>query len=221
VDIYVYDGQGFLVPRSHAVSSVLELSGASICVLPGGAGERAVAEFFTRTKMRYQLITSPRWEDLVQAYVSGGCTVLTGDVSLLAHERSKLASPDDHSLLPEEISKEPIGPYVRAGDEAWFTIVRWTVMALIAGEEMGLTSSNVSSMESSSFVDVRRFLGQEANLGQPLGLARDWAEQVVRQVGNYSEIFERTFGKATPLRLERGLNNLWMKGGLMYAAPFR
>ncbi|MCB1483377.1 MAG: amino acid ABC transporter substrate-binding protein [Hyphomicrobiaceae bacterium] len=219
--VLFYDGQGFLVPRSHAVSSVLELSGASICVLPGGAGERAVAEFFTRTKMRYQLITSPRWEDLVQAYVSGGCTVLTGDVSLLAHERSKLASPDDHSLLPEEISKEPIGPYVRAGDEAWFTIVRWTVMALIAGEEMGLTSSNVSSMESSSFVDVRRFLGQEANLGQPLGLARDWAEQVVRQVGNYSEIFERTFGKATPLRLERGLNNLWMKGGLMYAAPFR
>lgn len=219
--VLFYDGQGFLVPRSHAVSSVLELSGASICVLPGGSGERAVAEYFTRTKMRYQLITSQRWEDLVQAYASGGCTVLTGDVSLLAYERSKLSSPADHALLAEQIGKEPIGPYVRSGDENWFTIVRWTVMALIAGEEMGLTSSNVANMENTSFMDVRRFLGLESNLGQPLGLARDWARQIIGQVGNYSEIFERTFGKGTPLRLERGLNNLWTNGGLMYAAPFR
>ncbi|HMN37996.1 MAG TPA: amino acid ABC transporter substrate-binding protein [Hyphomicrobium sp.] len=219
--VLFYDGQGFLVPRSHAVTSVLELSGASICVLPGGSGERAVAEYFTRTKMRYQLVTSPRWEDLVQAYVSGGCTVLTGDISLLAHERSKLASPGDHALLAEQISKEPVGPYVRSGDEDWFTIVRWTMMALVAGEEMGLTSSNAAGMERSSYIDVRRFLGLESNLGQPLGLARDWAMQVIAQVGNYSEIFERTFGKGTPLGLERGLNNLWTKGGLMYAAPFR
>lgn len=219
--VLFYDGQGFLVPRGHAVSSVLELSGASICVLPGGAGERAVSEFFTRSKMRYQLITSPRWDDLVKAYASGGCTVLTGDISLLAAQRSRMAQGADHALLAELISKEPIGPYVKAGDDAWFTVVRWTVMALVAGEEMGLSSSNVNSMEGSSFQDIRRFLGYEANLGQPLGLARDWALQIIKQVGNYGEIFDRSFGHASPFKLDRGLNNLWTKGGLMYAAPFR
>ncbi|MEQ1716958.1 MAG: amino acid ABC transporter substrate-binding protein [Hyphomicrobium sp.] len=221
VTVLFHDGQGFLVPRGHAVSSLLELSGASICVLPGGAGERAVSEFFTRTKMRYQLITSPRWEDLVKAYAAGGCTVLTGDVSLLAIERSRLAAANEHALLSELISKEPLGPLVRAGDDTWFSIVRWTAMALIAGEELGLTSSNVAGMESSNYLDVRRFLGLEANLGQPLGLARDWAAQIIKQVGNYGEIFERTLGQSTILKLERGLNNLWTKGGLMYAAPFR
>lgn len=216
-----HDGQGFLVPRGHAVSSVLELSGASICVLPGGTGERAVAEFFTRTKMRYQLITSARWEDLVKAYLAGSCTTLTGDVSLLASERAKLPVAADHALLPELISKEPIGPFVRAGDQSWFNIVRWTVMALIAGEEMGLTRENVDGMKTTAFTDARRFLGLDANLGQPLGLGRDWALQVIRQVGNYGEIFERTFGRASPMGLERGLNNLWTKGGLMSAPPFR
>lgn len=219
--VLFYDGQGFLVPRGHAVSSVLELSGASICVLPGGAGERAISEFFTRTKMRYQLITSPRWEDLVKAYLVGGCTVLTGDISLLASQRSRMAQAADHGLLAELITKEPLGPFVKAGDDAWLTIVRWTVMALVAAEEMGLTSSNVTGMEGSSFQDIRRFLGFEANLGQPLGLAKDWALQIVKQVGNYGEIFDRTFGHGSRLKLDRGLNNLWTKGGLMYAAPFR
>ena len=221
VAVLFHDGQGFLVPKGHAVSSVLELSGASVCVLPGGAGERSVSEFFTRSKMRYQLITSPRWEDLVKAYASGGCTVLTGDASLLAAERAKLATGSDHMLLPELISKEPLGPMVRTGDDNWFTIVRWTAMALVGGEELGLTRDNISGMTGSSYVDVRRFLGLEANLGQPLGLAKDWAFQVIKQVGNYGEIFERTLGTGAMLKLERGLNNLWTKGGLMYAAPFR
>lgn len=219
--VLFYDGQGFLVPRGHAVSSVLELSGASICVLPGGAGERTVSEFFTRSKMRYQLITSPRWEDLVKAYASGGCTVLTGDVSLLASQRSRMSQGADHALLAELISKEPIGPFVKTGDDSWFTLVRWTVNALIAAEELGLSSSNVGSMEGSSYQDIRRFLGFEANLGQPLGVAKDWALQIVKQVGNYGEIFDRAFGQSSAFKLDRGLNNLWTKGGLMYAAPFR
>ncbi len=219
--ILFYDGQGFLVPRGHAVSSVFELSGASICVLPGSSGERAVSEYFTRNKMRFQLITSDRWEQLVKAYNAGGCTVLTGDLSLLAAERSRFPSPADSVFLAETISKEPLGPAVRAGDDEWFSIVRWNTMALIAAEELGITSSNIESMKGAPGLDVRRFLGEEANLGQPLGLARDWAYQVVKQVGNYAEIFERTLGQATPFKLDRGLNNLWTKGGLMYSAPFR
>lgn len=221
VSVLFYDGQGFLVPRSHAVTSVLELSGSSICVLPGGSGERTVSEFFTRTKMRYQLITSPRWEELVKSYVAGACTVLTGDVTALASERSRIHNPADHTLLTELISKEPLGPFVRANDDDWFEVVRWTMMVLIAAEELGISSGNVSAMETSSYLDVRRLLGMEANLGQPLGLARDWAYQIIKQVGNYGEIFEKTLGQGSPLKLERGLNNLWTKGGLMYAAPFR
>ena len=219
--VLFYDGQGFLVPRSHAVSSVFELSGASICVLPGSSGERAVSEYFSRNKMRFQLITSDRWEQLVKAYGAGGCTVLTGDLSLLAVERSRLANAADHVFLAETISKEPLGPAVRTGDDEWFSIVRWNAMALVAAEELGLTSSNVEAMKSSPEIDVRRFLGEEANLGQPLGLARDWAYQVVKQVGSYAEIFERTLGQASPFKLDRGLNNLWTKGGLMYSSPFR
>ena len=219
--VLFYDGQGFLVPRSHAVSSVLELSGASICVLPGSSGERAVTEFFTRNKMRFQLITSDRWEQLVKAYGAGGCTVLTGDLTLLALERSRLTNAADNVLLAEIISKEPLGPAVRTGDDEWFAIVRWNAMALIAAEELGITSGNIDSMKASSALEVRRFLGAEANLGEPLGLAQDWAYQVVKQVGNYAEVFERTLGQASPFKLERGLNNLWTKGGLMYSAPFR
>ncbi len=219
--VLFYDGQGFLVPRSHAVSSVLELSGASICVLPGSSGERAVTEFFTRNKMRFQLITSDRWEQLVKAYGAGGCTVLTGDLTLLALERSRLTNAADNVLLAEIISKEPLGPAVRTGDDEWFAIVRWNAMALIAAEELGITSGNIDSMKASAALEVRRFLGEEANLGQPLGLTHDWAYQVVKQVGNYAEVFERTLGQASPFKLERGLNNLWTKGGLMYSAPFR
>ena len=129
--------------------------------------------------------------------------------------------PDEHLLLPETISKEPLGPAVKAGDEQWFSIVRWNYMALIAAEELGLTSANIDSMRSSSMLDVRRFLGLEADLGAPLGLARDWAYQIVKQVGNYGEIFDRTLGQGTVLKLDRGLNKLWTKGGLMYSMPLR
>jgi general L-amino acid transport system substrate-binding protein len=219
--VLYYDGQGFIVPRNHSISSVLELSGASICVLPGSSDEAAVADFFGSRKMRYQLITSERWEDLVKTYAKGGCTVLTGDVSLLAYERSRLANGSEHMLLPEFISKEPLGPAVQTGHDSWFSIVRWTFMALVAAEELGINSSNVDMMKASPVHEVRRFLGLDADLGAPLGLPRDWAYQIVRQVGNYAEIFERTLGQGSQLKLDRGLNNIWSKGGLMYAAPLR
>ena len=219
--VLYYDGQGFIVPRNRSISSVLELSGASICVLPGSSDESAVADFFGSRKMRYQLITSERWEDLVKTYASGGCTVLTGDVSLLAYERGRLANGSEHMLLPEFINKEPLGPAVETGHDSWFSIVRWTFMALVAAEELGINSSNVDMMKASPAHDIRRFLGLEADLGAPLGLPRDWAYQIVRQVGNYGEIFERTIGQGSQLKLDRGLNNLWNKGGLMYAAPLR
>jgi general L-amino acid transport system substrate-binding protein len=221
VEVSYYDGQGFIVPRNHSISSVLELSGASICTLSGSSDESAIADFFGSRKMRYQLIKSERWDDLVKTYANGGCTVLTGNLSLLAYVRGNLANGAEHMLLPEIINKEPLGPYVQSGHDAWFSIVRWTFMALVAAEEFGINSSNVDMMKASPVHDIRRFLGLEADLGAPMGLPRDWAYQIVRQVGNYSEIFERTLGQGSPLKLDRGLNSLWSKGGLMYAAPIR
>lgn len=221
VGVLFYDGQGFLVPRSHSITSVLELSGASVCVLPGSSGQRAVEDYFGQRKMRFQFVTSEKWEQLVKAYKSGSCTVLTGDVSLLARERVAFANAADHMLLPEQITKEPIGPAVAPGDEQWFSIVRWTLMALVAAEEMGLNRDNVDTMRNSNLLDIRRFLGLEADLGAPLGLAQDWAYNIVRNVGNYSDIFERTMGAASALNLQRGLNSTWNNGGLMYAAPIR
>lgn len=221
VDVLLYDGAGFLAPRSHSIASVLELSGASICVLPGSNGERAVTDFFKARKMPFQLVVSERWDELVRVYASGGCTVLTGDLTLLAAERSRLADPAEHALLPEIVSKEPLGPLVKRGDEAWFSVVRWSLMALISAEELGVTSENVDAMRSSPLIDARRLLGLEADLGAPLGLARDWAFQIVKQVGNYAEIFDRTLGEKSPFKLDRGPNQLWRKGGLLYAAPFR
>ena len=219
--VLFYDGQGFLTRRGNAVASVLELSGASVCALPGAMGEQAVAAYFTAQRMRYQIVAKDSWGDLVKAYTAGSCTVLTGDISLLAQARSNLKVPGDHIILPELITKEPLGPAVRQDDAQWFAVVRWTLMALIEAEELGLTSANVDAQRASTDPGIRRFLGLEANLGQALGLPRDWAYQVVKNVGNYGEIFERTLGMKSDLKLARGLNNSWTKGGLMYAMPFR
>lgn len=216
-----YDGQGFIIPRNHSIASVLELSGASICALADSSDEAAIADYFGGRKMRYQLISSDRWDDLLKTYSAGGCTVLTGDITLLAYEKSRLASGSDHMLLPELIAKEPYGPAVRLGDDGWFAVVRWVEMALVAAEELGISSGNIDAMKASPSHEVRRFLGMDADFGTPLGLSRDWTIQVVKQVGNYGEIFERTLGQSSSLKLERGLNNLWSKGGLMYSAPFR
>jgi general L-amino acid transport system substrate-binding protein len=219
--VLFYDGQGFLTRRGNAVASVLELSGASVCALPGPMGEQGVADFFNAQRMRYQIVTQAHWDDVVKAYAAGDCTVLSGDVSLLAVARNKMKQPADHMILPELITKEPAGPAVRQDDAQWFAVVRWTLMALIEAEELGITSANVDAKRASNEPEVRRFLGLEANLGQALGLPRDWAYQIVKNVGNYGEIFDRTLGAKSSLRLARGLNNLWTKGGLMYAMPFR
>lgn len=216
-----HDGQGFLVRRGAAVASVLELSGASVCVLGGTSAEQGVVDYFRMRQMRYQLVVAERWGDLVKAYVAGTCTLLSSDVSVLALERSRLAKPGDHMLLPELITKQPSGPAVRQGDDQWFGIVKWTLMALVAAEELGLTSENVEDQRTSTLSDIRRFLGVDSNLGQGMGLEADWAYQVIKQVGNYGEVFARNVGAKSPLALDRGVNGLWTNGGLMYAIPLR
>ena len=216
-----HDGQGILVRRGHTVASVLELSGASVCVMAGSRAQEGFERYFQSRKMRYQLVAAERWADTVKAYADGACTLLTGDLTLLATERSRLADPGEHVILPELVAKERLGPVVRQGDERWFSIVRWTLEALIAAEELGITSQSIDSLRASSNTDIRRFLGLEADLGQPLGLARDWSYQVVKQVGSYAELFERNVGAKSPLALERGVNNLWTRGGLMSSAPLR
>ncbi len=221
VDTLFHDGQGFLVRRGYAVASVLELSGTSVCVMSGASAEQGLETFFQSRKMRYQLVVAEQWSDAVKAYADGACTVLTGDITLLAAERSRLINPAEHVLMPELISKDMLGPVVRQGDEQWFSIVRWTLAALISGEELGITSQNIDSLRSSPNIDIRRFLGLEADLGQGMGLQRDWSYQIVRQVGNYGEMFERNIGLRSPLALERSLNNIWTRGGLLSAGPLR
>jgi general L-amino acid transport system substrate-binding protein len=216
-----HDGQGFLVRRGYAVSSVLELSGASVCVLKGTSAGEGLESYFQARRMRYQLNAAGQWSDAVKAYADGACTLLTGDISVLAVERSKLINPPDHVILPEVITKEPFAPVVRQGDEQWFSVVRWTREALIGAEELGITSQNVESLKEQPAIDVRRFIGLEADLGRGMGLDRAWSYEIVKQVGNYGEMFERNLGARSDLALERGINNLWTKGGLLYAAPLR
>lgn len=221
VETLFHEGQGFLVRRGYAVASVLELSGASVCVMRGTRAEQALQDYFQTRKMRYQLVLAEQWAEAAKAYADGACTLLTGDLSALAAERSRLVNPAEHMILPELITKEMLGPVVRQGDEPWFSVVRWTVEALVGAEELGITSANIDGLRESPSLDVRRFLGLEADLGQPMGLARDWSYQVVRQSGNYGEMFDRNVGARSALGLERGVNNLWTKGGLMSAAPLR
>lgn len=219
--VLFYDGQGFLVRRGDAVSSVLELSGASICVTTGTSAEQSLGDFLKSRQMKYQPVVAESWAEVAKSYISNGCTVLTGDVSVLAHERSMFARPADHILLPELVSKEPLGPIVRLGDDQWFSIVRWTLMALITAEELGVGRSTAEAMRTSPYLDVKRLLGTEGNLGGSLGLPADWAYQAIKQVGDYGEIFDRNFGAKSEMRLDRGFNQLWTKGGLMFAAPLR
>lgn len=215
VDVLFHDGQGFLAPRTHALASALELTGAKICVLAGTGAENALAGYFNAKRMRHQVVSSAHWGELVRLYESGHCTVLSADISVLAAARSRLAAPAEHVLLPEMVSKEPLGPWVRSSDAPWFAIVRWTLQLLIAAEEIGLTSAGVATGAGGEA--LARLRGG----GAGLGLAPDWAEQVVRQVGSYGEIYERNLGLGSPLRLKRGLNDLWTRGGLMYAPPMR
>ncbi|MBM3570520.1 MAG: amino acid ABC transporter substrate-binding protein [Alphaproteobacteria bacterium] len=220
--VVYYDGQGFLAHKKLGVKSAKELNGAAVCVSTGTTTELNLADYFRSSGMTYKQVVFENPEEVRTAYFSGRCDAYTTDASQLASVRSALANnPDDHVILPEIISKEPLAPAVRHGDDQWFDIVRWTVYALIEAEELGVTSRNVDEMLKSTNPSVQRLLGQTGNHGKHMGLDDKWAYNIVKQVGNYGEIFERNLGKGSKLQLERGLNALWSKGGLMYAIPIR
>jgi general L-amino acid transport system substrate-binding protein len=216
-----YDGQGFLVPRKLGVKSARELQGATICVLPGTTTELNVADFFRANDMRWRPVVIEQTTELSKAFFGGRCDVLTSDLSQLAAHRAVAPNPTDYVLLPEIISKEPLAPVVRHGDDQWYDIVNWTVMALLQAEELGINSNNVDSMLKSENPRVQRFLGVIPGMGKALGLDDNWAYNIVKQVGNYGQIYEANVGVNTSLGIPRGLNDQWYKGGLMFAAPFR
>jgi general L-amino acid transport system substrate-binding protein len=217
-----YDGQGFMVPQSLGVKSALELDGASVCVQTGTTTELNLADYFRANNMSFTPVVFERPDEARAAYEQGRCDAYTTDQSGLYAQRTGLATPDDHIVLPEVISKEPLGPVVRHGDNEWGDIVRWTLYAMLEAEEFGVDSQNVDDQKASSTdPNVRRLLGVEGDMGQGLGLPTDFGYQIVKQVGNYGEIFERNVGMSTPLKIERGLNALWTEGGLQYAMPVR
>ena len=217
-----YDGQGFMAPEALGVKSALELDGASVCVQPGTTTELNLADYFRANNMSYEPVVIERLEEVRTAYDQGRCDVYTTDQSGLYAERTVLSNPDDHIILPEVISKEPLGPVVRHGDAEWGDVVRWSLYAMVEAEEYGVTSQNVDDQKANSTNPVvRRLLGVEGEMGQGLGLSPDWAYNIIKQVGNYGEIFEANVGQGTPLKIERGLNALWSEGGLQYAMPVR
>jgi general L-amino acid transport system substrate-binding protein len=219
--INYYDGQGFMVRKALKVNSALELNGASICTQTGTTTELNVADYFRANKMKYEVVAFATADETVKAYDAGRCDVFTSDVSQLYAMRLKLAKPDDQVILPEVISKEPLGPVVRQGDDQWFDLVKWTLFAMINAEELGVTSKTVDEAIKSPNPDVRRLMGTEGNFGEQLGVSKDWVARIVRHVGNYGESFERNVGSASKLNIDRGLNRLWSKGGIQYAPPVR
>src|SRR6266436_2687419 len=220
--VVFYDGQGFMVPKKLGVKTAKELNGATICVAPGTTTELNLADYFRGNKLEFKPVVIENVDELRAAFFSGRCDVLTGDASALNATRiAQAPNPDDYIILPERISKEPLAPVVRHGDDEWNDIVRWVVYALIEAEEKGVTSKNVDDMVKSDDPNIKRLLGVTPGMGKALGLDEKWAYNEVKLVGNYGEIFDRTLGKDTELKFERGLNDLWTRGGLMYAKPFR
>ena len=216
-----YDGQGFIVHKKLGVDSALKLDGASVCVQQGTTTELNLADYFRAHGMKFEPVVFGTDDETVKAYDTGRCDAYTTDASGLYSERLKMAVPDDNVVLPEIISKEPLGPSVRKDDIGWFQIVQWTHYALITAEELGVTQANVDEMLKSPKPDIRRLLGVEGEFGKGLGLGNDWAYHIVKAVGNYGESFERNVGMASPIKIKRGLNALWSAGGLQYAPPIR
>lgn len=216
-----YDGQGFLISKKLGVKSAKELDGATVCVLPGTTTELNAADYFRANGMKMKPLVIESTPELAKAYFAGRCDCLTSDASQLAGTRAIAPNPDDHIILPEIISREPLGPAVRHGDDQWADIVKFATMALIEAEYLGISSKNVDQMLKSKDPKIQRFLRVSKGNGKALGLDEKWAYNIVKMVGNYGEVFERNVGKNTPLKLERGLNALWTDGGLMYTPPFK
>ncbi|WP_421726749.1 amino acid ABC transporter substrate-binding protein [Bauldia sp.] len=216
-----YDGQGFMVRKDDGITSALELSGAAVCVQTGTTTELNLADYFTRNNMDLNPVVFEKLDEAIAAYDSGRCDAWTTDASGLYSTRLVLANPDDHIVLPEVISKEPLGPVVRQGDEEWFNIMKWVGFALLNAEELGITSANVDAMMNDANPQVRRLLGADGSFGESIGLGNDWAANAVKAVGNYGEIFDRTIGADSTLQIARGLNALWVNGGIQYAPPIR
>ena len=216
-----YDGQGFMIPKSKGVKSTKELDGATVCIQTGTTTELNLADFFRSNKISYKPVPIETNEEARKNYLADRCDVYTTDASGLAATRATFSKPDDHLILPEIISKEPLGPVVRHGDDQWADIVRWTVFALIAGEEHGVTAANADAIAAKKTPATARLLGGEGNLGTMLGLDKDWAKRAIKAQGNYAEIFERNVGTKTNIGLARGLNAHYTNGGLQYSPPFR
>ncbi len=218
-----YDGQGLMVAKAANIKSAKELNNATVCVLTGTTSELNVADFYRSNNMTFKAVTAENESVLITTYLGGGCDVYTNDKSGLAAIRSAFPKPDEHIILPETISKEPLGPVVRHGDQNWGDIVRWTLNGLIEAEEGGVTSANVDEMLKSTNPAIKRLLGVEGNIGEGMGLTKDFMVRVLKAVGNYGEIYERNVGAKTPVNIPRdgSLNALWTKGGILYAPPFR
>lgn len=219
--INYFDGQGFMVRKNLGVRSALELDGATLCTNQGTTTELNAADYFRSNKMKYEMVAFEKADEAIAAYNTGRCDAYTTDHSALYAQRLKLTDPKAHVVLPEIISKEPLGPAVRQGDDNWADIVQWAHYATVAAEELGVTSRNVERMKNAKDPSVRRLLGLDGTFGKNLGIRADWAYQIIRHVGNYGEIFERNVGVNTPLGIKRGLNALWTKGGLQYSPPIR
>ena len=216
-----YDGQGFLVRSSLKAESALELGGKSICVQTGTTTEANLADYFRGKKLTYQLNAFPSADEALVAYNDGRCDAFTTDTSALFAERLKLAKPDEHVILPDIISKEPLSPAVRQGDDRWFKIVQWTHFVMLNAEELGVTSKTIEQAMNSDNPEIRRLVGLDGSAGTDIGLSSDWAARIIRLVGNYDEVFERNVGTGSKLGIPRGINQLWTHGGIQYAPPIR
>jgi general L-amino acid transport system substrate-binding protein len=216
-----YDGQGFMVRKSRKIDSALELDKSKVCVQAGTTTQLNLGDYFRSNHMAFEEVKLPKLEDVLKAYDSGQCDTLTTDVSQLYALRLRLPTPDDHVILPDVISKEPLAPVVRHRDDNWHLIVKWAFYAMVNAEELGITSKNIDAALKSDKPDVKRLMGNEGNYGEDLGLTKDWAARIIRHVGNYGEVYDRNVGVGSKLGIPRGLNQLWNAGGIQYAPPIR
>jgi general L-amino acid transport system substrate-binding protein len=216
-----YDGQGFMLRKTKNVEGALELGDSKVCVQDGTTTQLNLADYFRANNMKYQEVKFARADDTVKAYEAGNCDVYTADISQLYAQRAKLGKPDDHLILPDVISKEPLAPVVRQRDDDWLLIVKWTVYAMLNAEELGVNSKNIGEALKSKKPEVMRLVGTEGAYGDQLGLTKDWAARIIRHVGNYGEVYDRNLGENSQLKIPRGLNHLWSEGGIQYAPPIR